>query len=604
MKKSSYLSIEEQLRGVCFEALSHLYALDVSEDAIQFSPTRSEFEGDYTLVVFPFLKASKKNPVDTANEIGEYLQEKHPEVIARYNVVKGFLNIVLSDACYLGFFDEISSHKHFGIETPGADAPLYMVEYSSPNTNKPLHLGHVRNILLGYSLSSILMASGKRVVKTNIVNDRGVHICKSMYAWQEWMNGATPESTGRKGDHFVGDCYVLFNTKLTEEINALMAERQLTKEQAEGESKIMRAVREMLQKWEAGDEAVLELWNKMNAWVYEGFDQTYNVLGVDFDDIYYESQTYLTGKEEVLRGLDEGVFVQDADNSVWVDLTNDGYDRKILLRADGTSVYITQDIGTAKKRYERYPIDQMIYVVGNEQEYHFQVLSVILDKLGYSFGKNLRHFSYGMVELPNGKLKSREGKVVDADTLVDLLTENALRVTEELGKLSDFSESEKAFTARMIGLGALKYFILKIDPRKNMLFNPDKPIEFNGDTGPFIQYTYARIQSVLRKATEQGVAPYERGKRGELDALEKTIIMRLNAFPMVIQTAAEELNPAMIASYCYELVRAFNQFYHDLSILNSEVAEERSFRVALSAKVADVLLDGMKLLGIDLPSRM
>ena len=600
------ITIEEKLQGYIFEALSALY--EVGEGVpVAVQPTKKEFEGQYTFVVFPYLKASRKKPEATAEEVGEWLLANHPEAFEKYNVVKGFLNLSLKDAFFLSQLIEDSAVEDFGIKEAGEDSLLYMVEYSSPNTNKPLHLGHVRNNLLGYSIATILAANGNKVVKTNIVNDRGVHICKSMLAWKKWGNGDTPESTGMKGDQFVGEYYVLFGQKLAEEKKDLMESQGLTEEQSEEQSPLMAEVREMLQKWEAGDKEVRDLWTMMNGWVYEGFAVTYKALGVDFDKIYYESDTYLTGKEEVLRGLKEGIFVQDPDGSVWADLTADGLDRKILLRADGTSVYITQDIGTAKTRFRDYPIDRMVYVVGNEQEYHFQVLSILLDRLGFEFGKGLKHFSYGMVSLPDGsKIKSREGTRVDADDLIQKMVDQAYEVSSSLEKMTDMPEEERREVSRIVGLGALKYFLLKVDPKKNMLFDPFETINFNGNTGPFIQYTYARIKSLLRLATERGVAPLTAMPSKELSLSEKevTLIQRLDSFPAVIASAATEMNPGTVCNYVYDLVKEFNQFYHDHSVLNEPNEELRAFRLSLSALTASVIKTGFGLLGIEVPERM
>ncbi|CCY12205.1 arginine--tRNA ligase [Porphyromonas sp. CAG:1061] len=594
-----YTSIETKLSNALCDVLNSLYG--VSESSVSVAPTRKEFEGDYTFVVFPYLRQSKKAPEATATEVGNALVEKFGTICKGYNVVKGFLNIELQPALFASQIEEMKKVKNYGFEEVTNDSPLYMVEYSSPNTNKPLHLGHIRNNLLGYSISKILEANGKRVVKTNIVNDRGIHICKSMLAWQKWGNGETPESSHLKGDHLVGNYYVLFDKHYKAELKELEA-KGLTPEEAERESTLMQEARAMLKKWEAGDEKVRTLWRSMNTWVYDGFDETYRRLGVDFDKIYYESDTYLVGKREVLRGLDEGLFVKDPDGSVWADLTPEGYDRKILLRADGTSVYITQDIGTAKLRYEDYPIDQMIYVVGNEQDYHFQVLSIILDKLGYSFGKDLKHFSYGMVELPDGKMKSREGTVVDADDLMDRMIDTALEASEGQGRAVDMSEEERQEMARKVGLGALKYFLLKVEPRKNMLFDPKESIDFNGNTGPFIQYTYARIQSIMRKA--EGMDFHATQQVAELLPKEVELVKRLNEFGEVVKQAGAELNPSLIASYAYDLGKQFNQFYHDHSILNEPDDAIRHQRLLLSYLTSEVLKNAVGLLGIEMPEKM
>ncbi len=594
-----YTSIETKLSNALCDVLNSLYG--VSESSVSVAPTRKEFEGDYTFVVFPYLRQSKKAPEATATEVGNALVEKFGTICKGFNVVKGFLNIELQPALFASQIEEMKKVENYGFEEVTNDSPLYMVEYSSPNTNKPLHLGHIRNNLLGYSISKILEANGKRVVKTNIVNDRGIHICKSMLAWQKWGNGETPESSHLKGDHLVGNYYVLFDKHYKAELKELEA-KGLTPEEAERESTLMQEARAMLKKWEAGDEKVRTLWKSMNTWVYDGFDETYRRLGVDFDKIYYESDTYLVGKREVLRGLDEGLFVKDPDGSVWADLTPEGYDRKILLRADGTSVYITQDIGTAKLRYEDYPIDQMIYVVGNEQDYHFQVLSIILDKLGYSFGKDLKHFSYGMVELPDGKMKSREGTVVDADDLMDRMIDTALEASEGQGRAVDMSEEERQEMARKVGLGALKYFLLKVEPRKNMLFDPKESIDFNGNTGPFIQYTYARIQSIMRKA--EGMDFHATQQVAELLPKEVELVKRLNEFGEVVKQAGAELNPSLIASYAYDLGKQFNQFYHDHSILNEPDDAIRHQRLLLSYLTSEVLKNAVGLLGIEMPERM
>lgn len=599
-------SIEYNIQTRVAQALESLYDLHESPEHIAIQPTRKDFEGHYTLVVFPYLKVSRTKPEVTAEAIGNKLQELFPELFEGYNVVKGFLNLTLSDLFFVEQLVEDQRVPNFGAQKVTEDAPLYMVEYSSPNTNKPLHLGHVRNNLLGYSISQILNAAGNKVIKTNIVNDRGVHICKSMLAWKKWGDGETPESSGKKGDHLVGDYYVLFGQRLNEEIGALQEREGITAEEAEAKSPLMHEVREMLKKWEAGDPEVRELWKTMNGWVYEGFDETYKALGVSFDKIYYESDTYTVGREEVYRGLDEGIFTKDPDGSVWADLTDDGYDRKLLLRKDGTSVYITQDIGTAKMRYQDYPIDQMVYVVGNEQDYHFQVLSVILDKLGFDFGKDLKHFSYGMVSLPDGsKIKSREGTRVDADDLIQKMVDQAYEVSSSLDKMTEMSDEERKEVARMVGLGALKYFLLKVDPRKNILFDPFETINFNGNTGPFIQYTYARINSVLRNAERQGLSALKTTPNAiNLSEKERALIITLDAFPAVVQSAAADMNPAMTANYVYDLVKEFNQFYHDYSVLNEADETLRSFRIALCALTAHVVESAFALLGIEVPERM
>ncbi|MGL5227275.1 MAG: arginine--tRNA ligase [Bacteroidales bacterium] len=597
------MKIEKQIVESVVAAIESLYGQTVDQSTIQLSKTKKEFEGHLTLVVFPFLKISKKNPEQTANEIGEYLTANAAEVTA-FNVIKGFLNLTISPAAWIELHNDIFADENFGFKAETEDSPLVMIEYSSPNTNKPLHLGHIRNNLLGFSISEILKATGNKVVKTNIVNDRGIHICKSMLAWKKWGENATPESTGKKGDHLVGDFYVLFDKNYKAELAALI-ESGLTKEEAEAQSKLMAEAREMLRKWEAGDEEIVSMWKMMNNWVYAGFDETYKTLGVDFDKIYYESETYLEGKDKVLEGLAKGVCYQKEDNSVWADLTGEGLDHKLLLRGDGTSVYMTQDIGTAKLRFQDYPIDKMVYVVGNEQNYHFQVLAILLDKLGFSWGKDLVHFSYGMVELPEGKMKSREGTVVDADDLAQEMIDTALQTSDELGKLDGFSDAEKQNIARMVGLGALKYFILKVDPRKNMTFNPKESIDFNGNTGPFIQYTHARISSVLRKAEEQGmVLPNWINPTLEISAKEEGLIQMLSEFPAIIDEAARMFSPAIIANYIYDLVKEYNQFYHEFSILREEDQDKRLFRLTLSKNVAKVIRHGMALLGIEVPERM
>lgn len=597
------MSIEQIISEKIIEAINHCYQQQIDGKLVQLQSTRKEFEGDITLVVFPFLKMSKKSPEQTASGIGEYLQQNVSEV-EKFNVVKGFLNLVISPSYWVSVLNSANASTNFGIVPITENSKLVMVEYSSPNTNKPLHLGHIRNNLLGFSLAEIVKANGNKVVKTNIVNDRGIHICKSMYAWKMWGNGQTPESTGIKGDHLVGDFYVKFDQEYKKEIAELVAQGQ-TKEEAEQNAPAILGARELLLKWEAKDPETIALWKTMNQWVYTGFDVTYKELGVDFDKIYYESETYLYGKDEVLRGLAEGVFYQKEDSSVWADLTAEGLDHKLLLRSDGTSVYMTQDIGTAKERFQDYPIDKMVYVVGNEQNYHFQVLSILLDKLGFEFGKGLHHFSYGMVELPQGKMKSREGTVVDADDLVAEMVDVARKTSEELGKLDGYTPEQAAETYKMIALGALKYFILKVDPKKNMLFNPQESIDFNGNTGPFIQYTYARIRSVLRKAEDRGIVinrslPYTT----ELALKELQLIKSVSQFPAIVKEAGEMYSPAVIANYVYELVKEFNQFYHEFSILAEEDESKRNTRLVLSETVGKTIKTGMKLLGIDVPERM
>ena len=596
------MSIIQSLLQATSEAVQSLYGQQPTPQQLQFQKTRSEFEGQWTLVTFPLLKISHKNPEVTAQEIGAYLQE-HCTLVSGTQVVKGFLNLSIAPAAWIEDFNAIRSDKAFGHKQASADAPFVMVEYSSPNTNKPLHLGHVRNNLLGYSIARILEASGNRVFKTNIVNDRGIHICKSMLAWQRWGNGATPESTGKKGDHLIGDFYVLFDKHYKAELTALMAEGK-TKEEAEAASPLMAEARAMLRRWEDGDEEIRALWCMMNSWVYAGFDETYKRMGVSFDEIYYESETYLLGKGEVLRGLEEGKFVQDPDGSVWADFTDEGLDRKILLRSDGTSVYITQDIGTAKMRFDKHPIDKMVYVVGNEQEYHFKVLSLLLDRLGYAFGKGLVHFSYGMVELPDGKMKSREGTVVDADDLMDEMTATARAIAEEQGKAKDMTAEEANEVARRVGLGSLKYFILKVDPRKNMTFNPKESIDFNGNTGSFIQYTYARIRSLIRKSEDAGITLPSSFAGLTISTKEQELIAKIAEYAEAVTEAARTYSPAVIANYVYDLVKEYNQFYHDFSILKEENEELRAFRLALSEVVARTIASGFALLGIEMPERM
>lgn len=595
--------IEQQIASTIVSGIKELYGTDIDGAQIQLGKTKKEFKGHLTLVVFPFLKISRKSPEQTAQDLGKYLLENEPAV-ADFNVIKGFLNLTISASCWIELLNTIHSSPSFGTVEATETSPLVMIEYSSPNTNKPLHLGHVRNNLLGYSLAEIMKANGYKVVKTNIVNDRGIHICKSMLAWKKWGEGATPESAEKKGDHLIGDFYVLFDKKYKQEL-AELQESGLSKEEAEAKSALMAEAREMLLKWEAGDKEVVDLWTMMNNWVYAGFDETYKRMGVDFDKIYYESQTYLEGKGKVLEGLEKGVFYRREDGSVWADLTGDGLDEKLLLRADGTSVYMTQDIGTAKLRFDDYPINKMIYVVGNEQNYHFQVLSILLDKLGFEFGKGLVHFSYGMVELPEGKMKSREGTVVDADDLMEEMISTAREISQELGKLDGLTTQEAEKIASMVGLGSLKYFILKVDPRKNMTFNPKESIDFNGNTGPFIQYTYARICSVLRKAAEQGITlPNQLAANIALSEKEEGLIQLTSDFESVVKDAGNEYSPAIIANYVYDLVKEYNQFYHDFSILREENEDVKVFRLVLSANVAKVVKKGMSLLGIEVPERM
>ena len=605
------MNIEQKLVASVMSGLKALYGQDVPAAQIQLQKTKKEFEGHLTLVVFPFLRMSKKGPEQTAQEIGEYLQANEPSVSA-FNVIKGFLNLTIASSAWIELLNGIHADAKYGIVAATDNAPLVMIEYSSPNTNKPLHLGHVRNNLLGNALANIISANGNRVVKTNIVNDRGIHICKSMLAWQKYGNGETPESSGKKGDHLIGDYYVAFDKHYKAEVKELMAKFQSegmseeeSKAKAEAESPLMKEAREMLVKWEAGDPEVRTLWKKMNDWVYAGFDETYRMMGVTFDKIYYESETYLEGKEKVMEGLEKGFFYRKEDGSVWADLTAEGLDHKLLLRGDGTSVYMTQDIGTAKLRFADYPINKMIYVVGNEQNYHFQVLSILLDKLGFEWGKSLVHFSYGMVELPEGKMKSREGTVVDADDLMEEMIATAKETSQELGKLDGLTQEEADDIARIVGLGALKYFILKVDARKNMTFNPKESIDFNGNTGPFIQYTYARIQSVLRKAAESGIVIPEQIPAGiELSEKEEGLIQMVADFAAVVKQAGEDYSPSIIANYTYDLVKEYNQFYHDYSILREENEAVKVFRIALSVNVAKVVRLGMNLLGIEVPSRM
>ena len=597
------MKIEDKLVTSVISGLKALYGQDVPAAQVQLQKTKKEFEGHLTLVVFPFLKMSKKGPEQTAQEIGEYLKANEPAVAA-FNVIKGFLNLTVASATWIELLNEIHADAQYGIVSADENAPLVMIEYSSPNTNKPLHLGHVRNNLLGNALANIVMANGNKVVKTNIVNDRGIHICKSMLAWQKYGKGETPESSGKKGDHLVGDYYVAFDKHYKAEVAELM-EKGMSKEEAEAASPLMNEAREMLVKWEAGDPEVRALWQMMNNWVYTGFDETYRKMGVGFDKIYYESNTYLEGKEKVMEGLEKGFFFKKEDGSVWADLTAEGLDHKLLLRGDGTSVYMTQDIGTAKLRFADYPIDKMIYVVGNEQNYHFQVLSILLDKLGFEWGKSLVHFSYGMVELPEGKMKSREGTVVDADDLMAEMIATAKETSQELGKLDGLTQEEADDIARIVGLGALKYFILKVDARKNMTFNPKESIDFNGNTGPFIQYTYARIRSVLRKAAEAGIViPEVLPANIELSEKEEGLIQMVADFAAVVRQAGEDYSPSGIANYVYDLVKEYNQFYHDFSILGEENEDVKLFRIALSANIAKVVRLGMGLLGIEVPDRM
>ena len=606
------MKIEAQITAAARAAVKELYGVEVPEKMIQLQKTRSDFEGNLTLVTFPLLKTSHKKPEDTAQEIGEYLK-KNCKAIADFNVVKGFLNLVIAQAAWVGLLNDINANEKFGEKSVTENSPLVMIEYSSPNTNKPLHLGHVRNNLLGWSLAQIMEANGNKVVKTNIVNDRGIHICKSMLAWLKWGNGITPERAGKKGDHLIGDFYVLFDKHFKEECKQLQEQYEKegmtpddAKAKAEQEAPLIKEAHEMLVKWEHNDPEVRALWEKMNSWVYAGFDETYKALGVGFDKIYYESNTYLVGKKKVEEGLAKGLFIRKEDNSVWADLTNEGLDQKLLLRKDGTSVYMTQDIGTAEMRFNDYPIDKMIYVVGNEQNYHFQVLSILLDRLGFKWGKDLVHFSYGMVELPNGKMKSREGTVVDADDLVASMIENAKTLSEDkVNKLEGITEDEKNEIARIVGMGALKYFILKVDARKNMLFNPEESIDFNGNTGPFIQYTYARIRSILRKAEAQSIAlPASLTDDAPLNEKEIALIQKLNDFGAAVAQAGIDYSPSGIANYCYELTKEFNQFYHDYSILNADIEAEKITRLVLAKNVAKVIKNGMALLGIEVPERM
>lgn len=605
------MKIEQQLTAAVASAIKTLYGQEAAENQIQLQKTKKEFEGHLTLVVFPLLRISRKKPEDTAREIGEYLAANSP-LIEKYNAVNGFLNLTISSSSWIGLLLDIHHDAQYGIVAPTEESPLVMIEYSSPNTNKPLHLGHVRNNLLGWALANVIAANGNKVVKTNIVNDRGIHICKSMLAWLKYGNGETPETSGKKGDHLIGDYYVAFDKHYREQVAELTAkfqaeglDEETAKQRAEREAPLIVEAHKMLVKWEQGDPEVRGLWKRMNEWVYAGFDETYKNLGVSFDKIYYESDTYLEGKKVVLKGLENNLFFKKEDGSVWADLTKDGLDEKLLLRADGTSVYMTQDIGTAKLRFQDYPINKMIYVVGNEQNYHFQVLSILLDRLGFEWGKSLVHFSYGMVELPNGKMKSREGTVVDADDLIAEMVSQARQTSDEMGKFTDMSEEEKNEIARIVGMGALKYFLLKVDARKNMLFNPAESIDFNGNTGPFIQYTYARIRSVLRKAAEAGVTvPEELPNDIELSLKEEEIVQHIADFAAVVKQAGTDYSPSTIANYCYDLVKEYNQFYHDFSILKEIDEKKKLFRLVLSANVAKVIRLGMGLLGIEMPERM
>lgn len=605
------MKIEQQLTAAVVSAIKTLYGQEAAENQIQLQKTKKEFEGHLTLVVFPLLRISRKKPEDTAREIGEYLAANSP-LIEKYNAVNGFLNLTISSSSWIGLLLDIHHDAQYGIVAPTEESPLVMIEYSSPNTNKPLHLGHVRNNLLGWALANVIAANGNKVVKTNIVNDRGIHICKSMLAWLKYGNGETPETSGKKGDHLIGDYYVAFDKHYREQVAELTAkfqaeglDEEAAKQRAEREAPLIVEAHKMLVKWEQGDPEVRGLWKRMNEWVYAGFDETYKNLGVSFDKIYYESDTYLEGKKVVLKGLENNLFFKKEDGSVWADLTKDGLDEKLLLRADGTSVYMTQDIGTAKLRFQDYPINKMIYVVGNEQNYHFQVLSILLDRLGFEWGKSLVHFSYGMVELPNGKMKSREGTVVDADDLIAEMVSQARQTSDEMGKFTDMSEEEKNEIARIVGMGALKYFLLKVDARKNMLFNPAESIDFNGNTGPFIQYTYARIRSVLRKAAEAGVTvPEELPNDIELSLKEEEIVQHIADFAAVVKQAGTDYSPSTIANYCYDLVKEYNQFYHDFSILKETDEKKKLFRLVLSANVAKVIRLGMGLLGIEMPERM
>ena len=596
-----YMNIETLISQAAGEAVKALYDMEANEKMLQLQKTRSEFEGNLTLVVFPFVKAAKKSPEQTAQEIGQYLVD-NCSAVEKFNVVKGFLNLSIGEGAWLQLLQAMDQDDRFGMKTADENSPLVMIEYSSPNTNKPLHLGHVRNNLLGWSLAQIMEANGNKVVKTNIVNDRGIHICKSMLAWLKYGNGETPESSGKKGDHLIGDYYVAFDKHYREEIKELMAQG-MDEEKAKQEAPLIKEAHEMLVKWENNDPEVRALWEKMNNWVYAGFDETYKKMGVGFDKIYYESQTYLKGKAKVEEGLAKGLFERHEDNSVWADLTNEGLDQKLLLRSDGTSVYMTQDIGTAEMRFQDYPIDKMIYVVGNEQNYHFQVLSILLDRLGFKWGKELVHFSYGMVELPNGKMKSREGTVVDADDLMELMVEDAYKTSMELGKFDDMTEKERREIARIVGMGALKYFILKVDARKNMLFNPEESIDFNGNTGPFIQYTYARIRSILRKAASL-TSTTSLASTTSLSEKEIELIQKMSEFGAAVEQAGKDYSPSGIANYCYELTKVFNQFYHDFSILNESDEQKKAVRLMLAKNVAKIIKSGMALLGIEVPERM
>lgn len=596
------MKIEQQIQSAAVAAMQNLYGAEIAAETIQLQKTRPEFEGHLTLVTFPLLRQSRKKPEETGEDIGRYLVE-NTTLVSAYNVVKGFLNLVIAPQAWLGLLGEIASEPEYGIVKATEDSPLVMIEYSSPNTNKPLHLGHVRNNLLGWAVSQIAAANGNRVVRTNIVNDRGIHICKSMLAWQKWGNGETPASSGKKGDHLIGDYYVLFDKHYREQVKELVAQG-MSEDEAKQQAPLIVEAHDMLVKWEQGDTEVRALWEMMNNWVYAGFDETYKALGVGFDKIYYESQTYLEGKEKVEEGLAKGIFYRRDDNSVWADLTGEGLDEKLLLRSDGTSVYMTQDIGTAKLRFQDFPINKMVYVVGNEQNYHFQVLSILLDKLGFEWGKGLVHFSYGMVELPNGKMKSREGTVVDADDLVAAMIADARHTMDEAGKNSDMTEEEKQEVARIVGMGALKYFLLKVDARKNMLFNPEESIDFNGNTGPFIQYTYARIQSILRKAAAEDKAVALASLQCPLSTKEEELIQQMAEFATVVRTAGQDYSPSVIANYCYDLTKSYNQFYHDFKILGETDAATRQMRLALSAQVAKIVRLGMNLLGIEMPERM
>jgi len=606
------MKIEMQLTTAIQAALQALYGQEVTAEQIQLQKTKKEFEGHLTLVVFPFLRLSRKAPEATAQEIGEWLAANHGELVCRCNAVKGFLNLVIAPGAWTALLDDINADEAYGIVKPTADSPLVMIEYSSPNTNKPLHLGHVRNNLLGWALAGVVGACGNRVVKTNIVNDRGIHICKSMLAWQKYGHGETPESTGKKGDHLIGDYYVSFDRHYRREVAALKEQylkegmtEEAAEEKAKAEAPLIKEAREMLVKWENGDPEVRALWEKMNSWVYAGFDETYKALGVSFDKIYYESTTYLDGKKQVMEGLEKGLFERHEDGSVWADLTQEGLDQKLLIRKDGTSVYMTQDIGTAAQRFADYPIDKMVYVVGNEQDYHFKVLSILLDRLGFEWGKDLVHFSYGMVELPNGKMKSREGTVVDADELIAEMIGQARKTADEAGKFDDMSEAEKQEVARIVGLGALKYFLLKVDARKNMMFNPEESIDFNGNTGPFIQYTYARIRSILRKSgLDEQLAAVRLSPDTPLSTKEEEIVQHVADFAAAVHQAGTEYAPSGLANYCYELVKEYNQFYHDFPILKEEDEKKRLFRLVLSRNVAKVVRTGMGLLGIEMPERM